>query len=126
MSIDANVRNGSGADATSKVCNGWKAEFLPITLLGMKVMLHFDEPWDFTEHLAGKWWRGYLGADGWVELDEPFHFRGFEHCRVHVQPRYFGADLAHLREGEQMFVNHSVETPEGDHGLIGSIRRISD
>lgn len=89
----------------------------------MKVALQFDEPWDFTEHLAGKWWSGSLAADGWVKLDEPFEFRGRKHQSVKVQPRYLGDELARLGVGDQILVNQSVKTPEGDQGLVGSLRR---
>ena len=90
----------------------------------MKVALQFDEPWDFTEDLAGKWWRGCL-ADEWVDLDEPFQFRGNEHRRVKVRPRYVGCEVSRLAVDETMIVNQTVASPEGEQLLTGSLKRIA-
>lgn len=91
----------------------------------MKVALQFDEPWDHTHHLAGKWWRGSLMPDGWVELAEPFSFREHQHHRVKVQPRYVGDELAHLVDGKQIVVAQTVETSDGSLGLIGLNKRVA-
>jgi hypothetical protein len=90
----------------------------------MKVALQFDEPWEDTGHLAGKWWLGTLDTEGRVALDEPVPFKGYEGRLVRVHPRYVGDSLANLRDAQHIIVHQQLETAGGKFGLVGSIKQI--
>ena len=89
----------------------------------MKVALTFDQPWDITDDLGGRWLLGTLNDDGRVNLDVPVEIDSGDHQAVLVEPRYVGDNLANLDHCLQIVVNEKIETSDGELFLIGSIRQ---